>query len=233
MKQFNLSLLLLLFMCTTWAAEIENVKSEQLEENILITYDISDSSPLQQYEVFVFYSINGEEQSNAIKEVTGDIGETVIGGGTKTVLWNPTKELGGLHGKVKFRVVANPTNLLKTTKGKLDGMTVVASNCVQEGNLITVDLIIDNQKETKIFDLYANYIKAIDDKGTEFYALNYIKGMDKVTTKRPISIKSGQQLKITVTFEVEEHASSLFKSLEVETKFPSNFMIIKNIPINK
>jgi hypothetical protein len=217
----------------SWAAEIKNVSSEQQGDDILISYEISDSNPLQQYEVFVFYVINGGEQSQSLKEVTGDVGGLVTGGGAKSIIWSPVKELGSLHGKVKFKIVANETTLLKTTKGKLDGMTVTASNCVQVGEFITLDLTIENQKESNRFDLYTNYIKAVDNNGLEFYAINYIKGMDKVTTKRPVNIKSGEQQKITVTFEVQGEVSSFFTTLELETKFPSNFMIIKNIPINK
>tara|TARA_B100000809_G_scaffold197126_1_gene196740 strand:+ start:624 stop:1325 length:702 start_codon:yes stop_codon:yes gene_type:complete len=233
MKQCNLVLLFLLFTLVAWAAEIKNVNSVQEGDNIRISYEIIDTNPLQQFEVFVFYSIDGEQKAQALKEVTGDVGKAVVGGGNKFVLWNPIKELGGLYGKVKFKIVANPTVLLKTTVGKLDGMTVIASNCKKVGEFISVDLVIDNQKETNTFDLYTNYIKAIDNNGTVFYAINYIKGADKVTTRRPISIKKGEQQKITVNFERKGDSTSFFKSLELETKFPSNFMIIKNIPVIK
>jgi hypothetical protein len=230
-KQLISAIALLLLINITWASQIKNVNSKQIGTNIKISYEIFDANPLQQFDVFVFYSIDGKESSTVLKEVSGDVGSTVIGSGIKSILWNPIKELGSIHGKVKFKVVANPTTLLKTTKGKLDGMTVTTSNCRQSGKYITVDLIIDNQKESKMFDLYTNYIKAVDNNGLEFYALNYINGRDKVTTKRPINIKKGQKLKITVTFEAQGDSTSLFKSLELETKFPSNFMIIKNIPV--
>ena len=231
MKTFFTSISLLLFVSMLWAAQIQNVQSTQVGENIQITYDIAESNNLQQFEVVVFCSIDGKENTIPLKEVSGDVGSSVIGSGSKIILWNPIKELGGIHGKVKFKVVANPTKLLKTTEGRLDGMTVTASNCRQSGDFITLELLIDNQKESKTFDLYTNYIKAVDNNGLEFYAVNYIKGRDKVTTKRPINIPKGQQLKITVTFDAQGNSTSLFTLLELETKFPSNFMIIKNIPV--
>lgn len=231
MKSFIAAVAILLLMDTLWASQIKNVQSQQVGEQIKISYEIIDASLLQQFDVFVFCTIDGKENVVPLKEVTGDVGSTVIGGGNKTLVWDPIKELGGVHGKVKFKVVATPMKLLKTSNGRLDGMTVTASNCRQVGDVITVDLLIDNQKENKTFDLYTNYIKAVDNNGVEFYAVNYIKGRDKVTTKRPINIGQGQQLKITVTFEATGNSTSLFTSLELETKFPSNFMIIKNIPV--
>jgi len=233
MKQFNLSLLLLFLFNITWASQIKNVSSVQKGEDISILYEITDANALQQFQVVVYCIINGNEQPQFLKEVSGDVGHMVIGSGKKSILWNPVKEIGSLHGDVKFKVVANPTTLLKTTKGKLDGMIVTASNCKVSEKFITVDLEIDNQKEARRFDLYTNYIKAVDNNGIEFYAVNYIKGADKVTTKRPISIGSGKKLKITVTFEAQNSSTSLFKTLELETKFPSNFMLIKNIPVKK
>lgn len=221
----------LLLMSSSWASQIENVHSQQVGEKIKISYEIINANALQQFDVFVFCSVDGKENTVPLKQVAGDVGASVIGSGTKTVIWDPIKELGGVHGQVKFKVVANPTKLLKTTNGRLDGMTVTASNARKSGKTITVDLLIDNQGESKSFDLYTNYIKAVDNNGLEFYALNYINGQDKVTTKRPINIKRGQKLKITVTFEKQGDATSLFSTLELETKFPSNFMVIKNIPI--
>lgn len=233
MKQFSLSLSFVLLLNMLWAVEIKNVNSQQEGENIRVNYEIVDANPLQQYEVFLFYTLDGKENAQALKEVAGDIGGAVIGGGSKTILWNPTKEIGSLNGKVKFKVVANPTKLFTTTTGNLDGMKVTAQNCIQVGEKITVDLVFDNQKEDKMFDLYTNYIKATDNLDRELYAVNYIKGGDKVTTKRPVSIKKGQKMTITVTFEALDSTTSLFKVLELETKFPNDFMMIKNIPVNK
>ena len=231
MKRFTTSLLLLLLVNMAWAAQVENVQSKQQGTNIEISYQLVDANPLQQFEVFVFCSIDGKEIAQSLKEVTGAVGKTVIGGGTKAILWNPIKEFGQLHGKVVFKIIANPIQLLRTTTGRLDGMKVTAQNCFQHGKFVTVDLIFKNPKDAKRFDLHTNYIKAVDNKGNELYAINYIKGTDKVTTKRPISIKKGGELKLTVTFEAT--SISLLTSLELETKFPNNFMIIKNIPVNK
>jgi hypothetical protein len=222
------------FICSLniWCTEITEVVTKQVGDNIEIKYSIADADPSQMFDVSIYCSVDGEPQAQPLTSVTGDVGKDIIGNGAKSVTWNVIEEYGALHGNVKFKVVALPTKKLEATTSLLNGTKVSVKSCKQVGDKIVVSLSLQNGEQPVRFDLYTNYIKATGNNGQELYAVSYILGSDVVSSKRPIGLKSNQERVIVVNFESTESLSYL-KTLELESRFPSDLAFIKNIVISK
>ncbi len=215
-----------------FGVEITRVISKQVENRIEIEYVIDGAEKGQLFDVEVYCSINGETQSNPLTKVSGDIGTDVLGNGVKQVKWDVLKEYGALHGDVKFKIVATPTKVLKYRSSKLNGAKVDVVKASQRGNIVQVTVDIKNDGPGMQFDLYTNYIKAIANDGTELYASSYTKGGDKVTTKRPIMISSGNKTQIVIEFEVTDKVQYI-KLLEIESRFPNDIAILSNVIVSE
>ncbi len=227
-------LTLVLFTITSfglWGANISEVTHEQVDNKIKINYTVSLAQKGQLFDVSIYCSIDGVDQTKPLEKLTGDAGKNVLGNGVKTVVWSVLEEYGRLDAEVKFKVVAVPSITLKATTTKIAGVNISVKKCSQAKNVIELVIILKNGNSTTRFDLYTNYIKAVDNNGQELYAVDYINGSDKVTTKRPIMIGANQSKELIIHFDSTEEVAFL-SLLEIETKFPNDFGVIKNIPID-
>ncbi len=227
-------LTLIIFTITSLAlraANITEVTHEQVDNNIKINYTISQAQKGQLFDVSIYCSIDGVDQTKPLEKLSGDIGKNILGNGSKSVVWRVLEEYGSLDAEVKFKVVAVPSVTLKATTTKIAGVNVSVKECSKANNLIELVITLKNGNSTTRFDLYTNYIKAVDNNGQELYAVDYLNGLDKVTTKRPIMIGANQTKELTIHFESTDDITFL-SLLEIETKFPNDFGVIKNILID-
>lgn len=231
MKKIYLLIPLLLCVISSWGAEISEVTHQQVGNNIEISYKINQTQKNQLFDVSVYCSINGIDQADPLVQISGDAGENILGGGKKTIIWDVIKEYGNLNGEVKFKIVAVPSKILEATTTKVAGVNISVKKCTQADNIVELVVQLKNGSSVARFDLYTNYIKAVTNNGQELYAIDYVNGMDKVTTKRPIMIGANQTKELTIHFEASEKYTYL-SLLEIETKFPNDFGIIQNIVID-
>jgi formylglycine-generating enzyme required for sulfatase activity len=127
--------LLTFFLCFTiaqaYTQSIANVTFRQEGETVRIIYDIKNAQNGQTFNIDVYCSTDdGRTYGNALKAVSGDVGEKIIGGYSKTIIWQPMQEnITTLESdKVKFKVTA----AIKSTMP--DNMVFVKGGTFQMGS---------------------------------------------------------------------------------------------------
>jgi formylglycine-generating enzyme required for sulfatase activity len=123
-----------IFLCFTiaqaYTQSIVNVTFKQQGETVRISYDLKDAQNGQTFNIDVYCSTDGgRTYGNALKAVSGDVGEKIIGGYSKTIIWQPMQEnITTLESdKVKFKVTAT----IKSTMP--DNMVFVKGGVFQMG----------------------------------------------------------------------------------------------------
>jgi formylglycine-generating enzyme required for sulfatase activity len=126
--------LLTFFLCFTiaqaYTQSIVNVSFRQEGETVRITYDLKEAQNGQTFNIELYCSTDGgRTYGNALKAVSGDVGEKIIGGYSKTIIWQPMQEnITTLESdKVKFKVTAT----IKSTMP--DNMVFVKGGVFQMG----------------------------------------------------------------------------------------------------
>jgi len=102
----NTLLFLILFSLSAIGQEVKNINFEQLDNKIIITYDLYGTDL---FDVNCFYSIDGGMNFIELKSVTGDIGSEIKKGKDKQIIWDIFKDTDGIKGEIQFKVIA--TNL--------------------------------------------------------------------------------------------------------------------------
>jgi formylglycine-generating enzyme required for sulfatase activity len=127
--------LLTFFLCFTiaqaYTQSIVNVTFRQEGETVRISYDLKDAQNGQTFNIELYCSTDGgRTYGNALKAVSGDVGEKIIGGYSKTIIWQPMQEnITTLESdKVKFKVTAT----IKSTMP--DNMVFVKGGTFQMGS---------------------------------------------------------------------------------------------------
>jgi hypothetical protein len=127
--------LLTFFLCFTiaqaYTQSIVNVTFRQEGETVRITYDLKEAQNGQTFNIELYCSTDGgRTYGNALKAVSGDVGEKIIGGYSKTIIWKPMQEnITTLESdKVKFKVTA----AIKSTMP--DNMVFVKGGTFQMGS---------------------------------------------------------------------------------------------------
>jgi formylglycine-generating enzyme required for sulfatase activity len=126
---------LTIFLCFTiaqaYTQSIVNVTFRQEGETVRITYDLKEAQNGQTFNIELYCSTDdGRTYGNALKAVSGDVGEKIIGGYSKTIIWKPMQEnITTLESdKVKFKVTA----AIKSTMP--DNMVFVKGGTFQMGS---------------------------------------------------------------------------------------------------
>lgn len=84
---------------------VENLRFEQIDKQIIIYFDLPDGINGQTYDVQVYYSIDGGTTFNGpLKQLSGDFGTKVIGGAGKKVVWDVLQEKTELIGNIIFEI---------------------------------------------------------------------------------------------------------------------------------
>jgi formylglycine-generating enzyme required for sulfatase activity len=124
-----------IFLCFTiaqaYTQSIVNVSFRQEGETVRITYDLKEAQNGQTFNIELYCSTDdGRTYGNALKAVSGDVGEKIIGGYSKTIIWKPMQEnITTLESdKVKFKVTA----AIKSTMP--DNMVFVKGGTFQMGS---------------------------------------------------------------------------------------------------
>jgi len=89
MKKYILLIINLLFATLIQAQVLRNVVAEQLNDNIIINYDLASTSATDKFTVELFISLNGGHSwSDALRNVSGEVGPLIAPGYNKEILWN-------------------------------------------------------------------------------------------------------------------------------------------------
>ncbi len=111
-KLMQAALLLLLPPQLLLAQSIENVRATVQNDYIIIQYDLRTPIPDQEFTITLFSSSNNF--SEALKQVSGDVGPNIKPGQGKSISWAAKAELGpGYKGQITFEVRGLPVVTVK------------------------------------------------------------------------------------------------------------------------
>jgi hypothetical protein len=102
MRRTTLSVLFLLTCTFVFAQKVAVKKVELAGQKIIVHYDLDDSNPNNEYQIYLYGSQNNF--STALAKVTGDVGNEVQPGINRKIEWNVTEELGPYKGKLSLEV---------------------------------------------------------------------------------------------------------------------------------
>lgn len=119
----RIGLLLFLLPNYIFSQKIENLKTEALGDNIVITYDIQGGDPGDFFNITIYSSHNNF--NSPITKVSGDVGVNLKEGKGKRIQWEAKSELGNYKGsltiEIEVKVVAPlslKTQLAHVKRGK-------------------------------------------------------------------------------------------------------------------
>jgi len=106
MKQLILGLVIsFLSYSTLFSQTVSNVNYRQLDQQIEITYDLTGQKFYQHFNVAVYVSEDGGRTfTGPLKEVSGEVGDTIKQGYNKKILWNVFDEMPDISGQVLFQI---------------------------------------------------------------------------------------------------------------------------------
>jgi len=103
------------FIFSSNAQEIKNIRVMQKDNQVNVLYDLTGKG--QTFKVDLFYSIDeGKNWKGPLKGVTGDVGINVKPGNNKQITWDVLSEPQMEEGYMQFKVIAETTELPKTTE---------------------------------------------------------------------------------------------------------------------
>jgi len=100
-------ILILLISVEGFSQQIENLKPRVVNNNIEVTFDLIDDADGKTYDLQLFSSF--DNYTNALSMVRGDIGNEVVPGRGKKVMWEAKREIGDFKGDIYLEIRASPT----------------------------------------------------------------------------------------------------------------------------
>jgi hypothetical protein len=143
---------ILLLSLVSYAQKIAVKKVQLAGEKIIVHYDLEDSNPNNDYQIFLYSSQNSF--STALTHVKGDVGNEVKAGSDKKIEWSVKEELGPYKGKISLEVRGKVyTPLVKLqgfdlSKKYKRGKTYPITWKSTTGNPIHVELFKGSQRVT-------------------------------------------------------------------------------------
>ncbi len=102
MRRIAALLSIVVFGTTAFAQRVAVKKVELAGEQVIVHYDLEDSNPANDYQIFLYSSQNNF--TTALTHVTGDVGNEVKPGANRKIIWDIRKELGPYKGKLSLEV---------------------------------------------------------------------------------------------------------------------------------
>lgn len=229
------NILLILFTLFTIQVNsqiVGNVQSKQSGDNILITYNLSNSDAGSKVKINAYYAVNEGFFIGPLQKVSGDVNEISSGNGEKAITWNVLEEINGLEGNVKFKIEAiplkkqsNPIAISGSYYGEIVGYT-------KNSGGISFSILIKNIEKDKSAHISASNIRLIDKNGNQFFA-NYL-SMNNLENKSNLNIDliKGVPMKIRTSFgELNANENFFFPILEVDINYGQVKLQFKNLQL--
>lgn len=191
-----------IFLLSWSAGHTQNVAVKRVElagEKIIVHYDLEDSNPNNEYQIFLYSSQNNF--TTALGKVSGDVGPEVKVGQNKKITWSIREELGPFKGKLSLEIrgkvympVAKITNIT-TGKSFKRGKTSVIQWKPGNSNPINIELMKGgqrisgelNQPNNGNFNLYIPSHASIGKDYT--IRISDTRNSEDIVTSKPFSVK--------------------------------------------
>lgn len=151
MKNF-FTIILILSGLKSISQSITNVTSLQQGNNAAITYDLNGLAGSAYY-IKLYYSTDGGQNfSNELLQVTGDVKSGVKSGTGKKIMWAAEKEVNYLKGEVIFKVEAESRKA--TAKPvTINNITVEIVAAKRNGEDLIIDFIVTQNTELEVVNI--------------------------------------------------------------------------------
>jgi hypothetical protein len=206
------------------ALAVNNVKASQTGGIATVLYDLAGPAGSNYY-VRLFYSTDGgNEFSEELNYVTGDVLNNVTPGLGKRITWNSNQEAGGLSGNVIFKVTAE-SKVKFPPPVKNDWVKIEVIDLTRNGSTAVVKIRVTAVKDIDSYEISGGGSTTfiIDNKGT------------KINMKGRLffgTLLAGIPITKDITFEGVDYSASLIALLEIvhSRSYPFQF---RNIPFPK
>jgi len=101
-RYFVLTQFILLINLPGVAQSIENIRVEVSGDKVLVNYDLEHDNPSEKFQLKIYSSANGF--SDHLIMVKGDIGDRIVQGKNKQIVWYARQELGEFKGEVTVEI---------------------------------------------------------------------------------------------------------------------------------
>lgn len=231
---FTLATLFCIYVSAS-AQRINNVRFEQVGQNVNIYYDINNAGG-QSFDISVYYSLDGGQNFySKISDASGDIGSPVGGGPGKKVTWNAQNEVGQLHSnQVMFKVVGAPNKTSFEPKTLLMGdveMTITKAE-VKSGILFIHFEALSNAEKRANVELYKNDARIFDTQSREYKENFHVKiGSEQSNNSLRYTFPPG--IKVHGTFKRPNIPADFTKIALFEFTFDNQKYQLKDIPVTR
>ena len=205
----------LFFNYISFSQTVTNVDSHQEGNNIVITYKLTGCTPQQTSEIFIYYALNDERFIGPLKSVTGDIGNKLFTSGDKKVIWDVTKELGGIDGNVKFKIETIPGQKVSLPSATSGNFKCDILKTERKGTDLYVSLKITNTGEDENIRFSGDRCKTIDKNGNIILCKSFINSGKSYTTEDFMLVKD-IPLSFTLIFSNIDMSFEAISLLQIE-----------------
>lgn len=146
LRHFSLSVLIVTMPFMALAQDITNFSYKLVKNNIEISYQLSGQSS-DRYKVELFNSL--DNYGIAMKLVSGDVGNEIIPGKNKRIVWEAKKELREFKGGLALRLKTEFVPFITFTIPSNEKFIIGKENIISwEGDMsnIKLELFINNKK---------------------------------------------------------------------------------------
>jgi len=174
---------------------VDNIRASVVGEQVIVNYDLITSQQGQKFEVELYSSVNGYK--SPLKSVTGDVGNNILPGKKKRIIWSPNEELERFEGDVTFEVRAvviippvvfrNPTDGTAFKRGRIyqikwDGLNT--------NNKVDLQLIRNGVKTNTIGSVNGSsdytWVVPEDSKPGSDYQIKLVLSNNQKTASSPV-----------------------------------------------
>lgn len=194
LRHFSLSVLIVAMPLTVLSQDISNFSYKLAGEKIEISYHLS-GQPSDRYKVELFNSL--DNYTNAMKFVSGDVGDVITPGKDKKIVWEAKKELGDFRGglALKLKTEFIPFIVFNIQEG--DKFIMGKENIISwQGEVanLTLELYQNNNKISDIGKVNSEgqYNWSLPKKSFEKGSNYSIKGTanGRIATSKPVTLKN-------------------------------------------
>ncbi|MGD9993475.1 MAG: hypothetical protein AB7S69_09265 [Salinivirgaceae bacterium] len=151
MKKLLLLISLLYCFSVMYGQNVSNVTARQSGNSIVINYDLVVFKG-QSYMVDIFCSTdNGKTFPTRVTSASGDIGNGITMGNSKTVTWDALKDINTINSKeVVFKVVAHPTKVNTNIVIEQGDLKMTITKIRNNNGTLYIDYVFNTTIDNKI-----------------------------------------------------------------------------------
>lgn len=226
-----LTIVIILTGLKSYSQTIANVTSSQQGNSAVISYDLNGLLGSSYY-VKLYYSTDGGQNfSNELLQVTGDVKGGVKTGTAKKIVWAAEREVNFLNGQVIFKVEAESRR--STAKPvTVNNITVEVVSAKRNGEDVLIEFTVTQNTEDEVEEIaLLKESKLNSQDGRQFEPVSGKFGTKTMNDYGAYNVQcpKGIPTKGILTFRTEN--SDLVIPAVTIRLYPKGNFVVRNIPI--